>query len=440
MSFQDLNLSPALSDALADLALTEPTPIQQKAFSVILSGRDVVGIAQTGTGKTFAYLLPILRNLKFSKEKEPRVLILVPTRELVVQVVGEIEKLTRYMTVRVEGVFGGVNINTQKIAVAPGLDMLVATPGRLLDLALGGYINLKYVRQFVIDEVDEMLNLGFRTQLNNLLDLLPPKKQSLLFSATMTEEVDEMIQTHFRAPILLEVTRAGTPLERIEQVAYPVPNFFTKLALLEHLLATDETMRKVLIFGPSKRHADMIFQHLGNQFPEQFAIIHSNKSQNYRLGAVQQFEEGVIRGLIATDILARGMDVQDVTHVISVDTPDEAETYIHRIGRTGRADRDGQAILFVAEYEQPALEAIEALMEKEIPLLPLPDAVQVSAQLTEEERYSGPEKNYLNLPSTRTGAFHEKLEKNKKVNKGNKAKYMRDKKYKKPIKKGGKRR
>ncbi len=439
MNFEELNLNAPLLNALADLGYDQPTPIQQKVFSVVMSGRDVVGIAQTGTGKTFAYLLPILRQLSFSKQKEPRVLIVVPTRELVIQLVGEVKKLTAYMTARVEGVYGGTNINTQKQLIVNGVDIVVATPGRLVDLALSGALNLKYVRQLVIDEIDEMLGLGFRAQLTNILDLLPRKRQNLLFSATMPEEVDELIETFFNTPITIEAMRAGTPLERIVQQAYEVPNFFTKINLLEHLLATDESMQKVLIFSASKRLADQIHARLEERFPEQFEIIHSNKSQNYRINAVREFEDGTRRGLVTTDLLARGLDVSDVTHVINVDTPSEAETYIHRIGRTGRADRAGAALLFVTEAEKPSRQAIETLMEKEIPLLPLPEDVVISDQLTEEEKHPGPEKNYLAAPPMRDNAFHEKKDKNKKVNLGNKTKFLREKKYKKPIKKGAKR-
>ncbi len=437
MTFEELNLNTPLLNALSDLGLTEPTLIQQKVFSVVMSGRDVVGIAQTGTGKTFAYLLPILRQMSFSKQKEPRVLVVVPTRELVVQLVGEVKKLTTYMNLRVEGVYGGTNINTQKLLVMNGLDILVATPGRLVDLAMSGYLNLKYVKQFVIDEMDEMLSLGFRAQLTSILDLLPRKRQNLLFSATMSEEVDDLINTFFNGPVLVEAVRAGTPLERIEQLVYHVPNFYTKLNLLEHLLATDESMQKVLIFGPSKRFADVIHKQLEARFPEQFEIVHANKSQNFRLNAVAAFEKGLCRGLICTDLLARGLDVSDVTHVINVDTPTDPETYIHRIGRTGRADRDGSSVIFVTETERPYQDAIEALMEKAIPELPLPEEVQISDLLIESERYSGPEVQ-LKHPPRPKGAFHEKKEKNKKVNLGNKKKHLRDLKYKKPETRGQK--
>jgi len=437
MTFEDFNLNTPLLNALSDLGFTEPTLIQQKAFSVVMSGRDVVGIAQTGTGKTFAYLLPILRQLSFSKQKEPRVLIVVPTRELVVQLVADVRKLTTYIDIRVEGVYGGTNINTQKQLVSKGLDVLIATPGRLVDLAMSRNLNLKYVKQFVIDEMDEMLSLGFRAQLTTILDLLPSKRQTLLFSATMSEEVDDLIQAFFKGPVIVEAVRAGTPLERIDQQLYHVPNFYTKLNLLEQLLATDDSMQKVLIFGPSKRMADVIHKQLDARFPEQFEIVHANKSQNFRLNAVASFDKGLCRGLICTDLLARGLDVSEVTHVINVDAPTDAETYIHRIGRTGRADRDGASIIFITEAERPYQEAIETLMGKQIPELPLPEDLVISDQLIESERYTGPEVQ-LKLPPRPTGAFHEKKVKNKKVNLGNKTKFMRDMKYKKPITRGQK--
>lgn len=441
-AFADLNLSAPLLNALHELGFTHPTPIQQKAFSVVLSGRDVVGLAQTGTGKTFAYLLPILRQLPFSKQNAPRVLILVPTRELVVQVVGEIEKLSAYMTVRVAGVYGGANINTQALTVREGLDIVVATPGRLMDLALNRHLLLSSVRQLVIDEVDEMLNLGFRVQLTTILDLLPRKRQNLLFSATMTEEVNDLIELFFNGPLTIEVTRMGTPLDKIRQSAYHVPNFYTKINLLEALLDTDDAMQKVLVFGATKRMADQIHERLEAKFPGQFGVIHSNKSQNFRLNAVVAFQKGKIRGLIATDLLARGLDVTDITHVVNVDTPEEPETYIHRIGRTGRADNAGAAITFITPAEQAYQAEIETLMNKEIPLLPLPENLVISTELTPEEQPAPMGKNYLPPHTLKhsQGAFQEKKGKNKQVNLGNKALNARKKKYKKPIKKGAKKR
>jgi ATP-dependent RNA helicase RhlE len=440
MHFSDLNLSKQLLSALADLGLEQPTPIQERAFPIIMSGRDVVGVAQTGTGKTFAYLLPILRLLPFSKDKEPRVLILVPTRELVVQVVEEIKKLATYMTIRVEGVYGGTNINTQKNLVMGGLDILVGTPGRVMDLALTHVLNLKYVKHFVLDEVDEMLNQGFRVQLLTILELLSKKRQNLMFSATMTEDVDKIIQDFFNSPVPVEPVRAGTPLARIKQSAYPAENFYTKVNLLEHLLANDPTMKRVLIFTGSKRQADIVHTALEAEFPREFEVIHSNKSQNFRLQAVEQMKAGDVRGLIATDLLARGIDVYDITHVINMDTPSDPETYIHRIGRTGRAEAEGEALVFVTEAESEALLAIEVLMEKEIPVLPWPEEVSVSSKLLEEEKPQDGNINYLPklVKKSGGGAFHKKLAKNVKVNRGNKGINLKLAKYKKPITRGDK--
>ena len=228
MNFDDLNLNNPLRNALADLEYMDPTPIQVAAFSPIMSGKDVVGVAQTGTGKTFAYLLPLLRMLQFSTDGNPRIVILVPTRELVVQVTEEVKKLTAYMTVRAVGVYGGTNINTQKLAVAEGVDVVVGTPGRFFDLALSGAFKMKLLKKLVIDEVDEMLNLGFRTQLKNILDLLPEKRQNLLFSATLTEDVENLINDYFFEPLKIEIAPHGTPLEQIRQNGYFGANFNTK--------------------------------------------------------------------------------------------------------------------------------------------------------------------------------------------------------------------
>ncbi|MEQ1746592.1 MAG: DEAD/DEAH box helicase [Saprospiraceae bacterium] len=436
-TFEFLNLSTPLLNALHDLGLNHPTPIQEKAFPVVMSGRDVVGIAQTGTGKTYAYLLPILRQLSFSKQKDPRVLVLVPTRELAIQVAAEAEKLTAYLSVRTLAVYGGVNINTQKLAVQSGVDILVGTPGRVLDMVLSRFLLLSSVRQLVIDEVDEMLNLGFRTQITGLLDRLPARRQNLLFSATMTEEVDDLIETFFNGPVAVEATRMGAPLEKIQQSAYRVPNFNTKINLLEHLLRTDESIGKALIFCPSKRLADVVQEHLEAGFPDQFSVIHSNKSQNFRINAVNKFADGTLRGLITTDLLARGLDVTDVTHVINLNTPDTPEAYIHRIGRTGRADSEGAAITFVADTESGCQTAIEAFMGKEIDMLPLPEALPISMELIPEEVPSSPMVNYLPQHSLKhsQGAFHEKKAKNQKVNLGNRRINAKKQKYKKPIKK-----
>ena len=440
MSFQDWNLSKPLKNALIDLELDSPTPIQEEVYSPILAGKDVVATAQTGTGKTFAYLLPILRNLKYSEQKHPRVLIVVPTRELTVQVSEEIKKLTTYMTVRVKAVFGGTNINTQKQNVYDGVDILVATPGRLLDLALSGVLRLKMVKQFVIDEVDEMLNLGFRPQLTNLLDILPQRRQNLLFSATMTEEVEGVISDFFTHPIRIAVAPPGKPLPNIDQWNYRVENHRTKFNLLLHLFQHEKDWRKVLLFVETKKLADQIEAFLSDELQEPIGIVHSNKSQNYRLRMVEEFEKGAMRILVATDLMARGIDFEDVSHVINFDLPESNEGYLHRIGRTGRADAVGVAINFVGPLDQEQLRAVEQLMQYQIPAIPFPSEVEISDEYSEAERPNLGDINYL-PEETRHGVrakTHAKKDKNKKTNQGGSYKRKIKAKYKKPKTRGQK--
>lgn len=386
MTFNDLNLNKPLLKALADLEFEYPTPIQEKAFAKIMSGCDLVGIAQTGTGKTLAYLLPILRKLNYSDQRDARVLILVPTRELVLQVAGEISKLTAHSSIRVGAVYGGTNINTQKKLIYEGLDIIVATPGRLLDLNLTGVLRFKSIQKVVIDEVDEMLNLGFRVQIMNILERLPERRQNLMFSATLTPEVQAIISDYFQNPLTIEIAVHGTPIEKIIQQAYLVPNFQTKVNLLESLLKNDTDLSKVLVFVATKKMADRLFEQVDRLFPEKAGVIHSNKSQNLRIRTLQEFTGGGIRMLIATDIMARGLDITDVTHVINFDIPDLPADYIHRIGRTGRADKDGIAISFVSDAEKKYFNAIEELMHRSIEILPLPEDVQISTVYLEEER------------------------------------------------------
>lgn len=441
ITFQDLNLNTPLYNALADLGFSNPTPIQAEAFNVVASGKDVVGIAQTGTGKTFAYMLPLLKNLPYSEQENPRVLVLVPTRELVVQVVEEIEKLAKYINVRVLGVYGGVNINTQKQAVAQGVDILVATPGRLYDLAVSRVLQLKSIQKLVIDEVDVMLDLGFRHQLLNIFDILPERRQNIMFSATMTEDVDALITDFFIAPERVSIAVSGTPLENIVQSKYLVPNFYTKLNLLVHLLNDAKTFNKVLIFVAYKKMADRLFEALDVHFREELCVIHSNKTQNYRLRSIEQFREGFNRILVATDVMARGLDIDHVSHVINFDTPNYPENYMHRIGRTGRAEREGHALLFVTEQEQEGLERIEALMQMTIPLFAIPEGVNISTELIPEER---PQIKERDNPTKRKNsddigpAFHEKSAKNKKENLGGSYKFKIAQKYKKPKTRGDK--
>jgi ATP-dependent RNA helicase RhlE len=421
VTFEELNLNKPLLNALSDLEYVYPTPIQAKAFPVIMSGSNVIGIAQTGTGKTFAYLLPILRQLAFSDQKDPRVLILAPTRELVIQILEEVKKLTKYANLRSAGVYGGTNINTQKQVIYNGIDILVATPGRLVDLAFTGVLRLKFIQKLVIDEVDEMLSLGFRTQLISLLDILPTKKQTLMFSATLKQEVEAFIAERVPYFQRIEIAPHGTPIEKIIQRGFRVPNYNTKVNLLELLLSTDAELSKVLVFVATKNLANKLYEHVEKVFPNQVGVIHSNKSHNTRLKALKQFEDGTHKVLIATDIIARGMDICDVTHVINFDIPEIPGDYIHRIGRTGRVDKDGVAISFISPAEQAYQHEIEYMMKWQISIEPLPEELIISKVFTEEEKPTNIfDRSYRKESPIKgsQGAFHEKKEKNKKVNLG----------------------
>ncbi|WP_264551545.1 DEAD/DEAH box helicase [Flavobacterium sp. N2038] len=418
-TFEKFNLPKSLQKAVDELGFVTPTPIQEKSFSVIMSGRDMMGIAQTGTGKTFAYLLPLLKLYKFTNTNTPKIVVLVPTRELVVQVVEEVEKLTKFMSVKTLGIYGGVNINTQKKAVYEGVDILVGTPGRTMDLALDAVVRFDDTQKLVIDEFDEMLNLGFRTQLTALLAMMKTKRQNILFSATMTDEVDAVLNDFFDFPEEVTLAASGTPLEKITQITYNVPNFNTKVNLLKHLLQTDESMSRVLVFVNNKKISDMLYTRIEEDFEGQFGVIHSNKSQNYRLSTMAEFQEGNLRGLITTDIMARGLDISDITHVINFELPEEPELYMHRIGRTGRADATGTAISFVTPREEEFKIETELLMNQELEITDFPEEVEVSLKLIEPEKDRQPIKFLMKKVKLEgDGAFHEKSKKNKKVNLG----------------------
>ncbi len=441
MNFTELNISSPLINALNDLGITQTTTIQERAYPAIMSGIDIVGTAQTGTGKTIAYLLPCLRQWKFTKDKNPQILVVVPTRELVVQVVEQVEQLTKYMHVRVVGVYGGVNMIRQTPLVAAGVDVLVATPGRLLDFVLNGSLKLKSIKRFVIDEVDEMLNLGFRPQLIRIIDFLPSKRQNLMFSATISEDLKDLVHDFFVEPLEIEASPTGTPLENIKQIGFKVPNFNTKVNLLEYLILNNTEFSKVLVFTSTKKLADALYEELSPKFADQIGLIHSNKSQNNRFDTLRSFKENLIPILIATDIVARGLDISDVSHVVNFDVPDVAENYMHRIGRTGRADKNGVSITFITKADTENRANIEALMNRKIPIVSLPADVVISKELTLDEIPQVKMKNTLvTIPKKEEGgaAFHEKSEKNQKVNNKIRRKESMRLKYGKPKTRGQK--
>lgn len=439
--FSDFNLHPSLLRSLEKHGFERPTAIQSKSFSTIMAGYNVQGIAQTGTGKTIAYVLPLLNMVKFANNRHPQVLVVVPTRELVVQVVAVFAQVSEHLSLVTKGVYGGTNIKTQAMELAEeGADILVGTPGRLIDLVYHGTLNTKQIKKLVLDEVDEMLNLGFRKQLETLFEMLPEKRQNILFSATMTAEVEAIIEAEFGQTVLIEAAPSGTPLDNISQSMYKVPNNNTKLNLLKVLMENGD-MTKVMLFVSTKALADIVFDWLRANCPDsRIGIIHSNKDQNFRFNAVNAFKSGDTSILIATDIIARGIDVDDVSHVINFNAPDEPEQYIHRIGRTGRYGRLGHAISLVSEKEQDIYSAIKELMHRDITTLDLPDGLVISEALMDIEQPSIFMKNQLApIPILQNNsAFHEKKLKNTKKNKVlTKAEQMRLT-YKKPKTRGQK--
>lgn len=439
-SFEDFNIKKQLVNAIADLGFEKPTPIQEASYSTILGGSDFVGIAQTGTGKTMAYLLPILQDLKYSEQPDPRVLILVPTRELVIQIVEQIEKLTPYISIRVLGVYGGSNnIKRQKAAVNEGLDIIVGTPRRLYDLALSNVLRLRSVKKLVIDEVDIMLDFGFKTQLTNIFEHLPAKRQNILFSATMTTYVDELMDDFLINPVKKTISISGTPLDTISQECYAVSNFYTKANLLNYLLADREAHPKVLIFVGTKISADLLFETL--EFEPETSVIHSGKEQNNRTNSIEDFVNGTSRILIATDVISRGIDIEKISTVISFNTPFYPENYIHRIGRTGRAEQQGRSILLFSEKEVVLKEAIESLMNYTIPVTEFPEEVERTTKLSPEETTKPSEPIEQSVKGTREvgASFHEKSAKNSRE-KTEKVSYDKQIKarYKKPLRRGDK--
>jgi ATP-dependent RNA helicase RhlE len=440
MTFEDLNLSKPLANAISDLGFSEPTTIQEKVYSIAKSGRDVCGIAQTGTGKTIAYLLPILQNYKYVKDKKASILILVPTRELVVQVLETLKKLTKYMNIVSAGVYGGANIKINIAEILAGLDVLVATPGRLIDLMANGTLKPKTIKKIIIDEFDEMLELGFRAQINQVLERISERNQFLLFSATFSEEAEKFVTANFKNPIRVEAAPAGAPLENIHQTYHKLPNFYAKIDLLTILLKKPE-FEKVLVFTGSKTLADKVFEEISKEFEEKTGIIHSNKAQNYRFNSINSFQKNTINILIATDLVARGIDVTAVSHVINFDIPDTPEAYIHRIGRTGRVGKPGNAITLVTKKESTKLYAIENLMDMKIEKSNLPESFDITNYAEEEDTMvisSKIVKLKLAKSENYGGAFHEKIDKNKKVNV--RRNHMEEKmlKYGRKIKRSGK--
>jgi ATP-dependent RNA helicase RhlE len=411
MVFQDLNISKPILMALEAAGFETPTPIQEEIFSLSRSGRDIIGIAQTGTGKTLAYLIPILMKLHYAQGSLPRALVIVPTRELVIQVCESVELLTEYMDIRCVGIYGGTNIRTQQSRVFAGVDLLVATPGRFMDIYMNSIIRTKFIKTVVVDEADRLMDLGFLPQLKRILEVIPEKHQTMFFSATFPEGVEVVANDFLVNPERVEVTRQATPVEHVVQKRYNVPNITTKINLLKRLLADKAEFRRVMVFTETKKNADRIVERLADHWKEELSVIHSNKTQNTRLRALRAFKAGESRIMVASDVAARGLDVQDISHVINFDIPSLAEEYVHRIGRTARAGKEGTALSFVSAKEKERFADIEVLINQQVPIEKLPQDVEISSLLLDEERV---ETANIAYQKRRVGerAFHAKKAKN----------------------------
>ena len=382
--FTDLGLAEPIQRALAAKGYTDPTPIQQQAIPALLAGRDLLGIAQTGTGKTAAFALPSLHRLAANPQaRKPaacRMLVLSPTRELAAQIADNMQGYARYLNLQVDCVFGGVPVGKQARRLVQGTDVLVATPGRLLDLIDQRALTLRHVEIFVLDEADQMMDLGFIHALKRVAAMLPTKRQSLFFSATMPKAIADLGRQFIDNPVRVEVAPQATTAERVEQFVTFV-NQAEKQALLSlrlQALTNDGTLERALVFSRTKHGADRIVRHLVGAGVKA-AAIHGNKSQAQRTAALEAFRQGSCRVLIATDIAARGIDVSGVSHVFNFELPNVSEQYVHRIGRTARAGADGIAISFVAPDEKGFLKDIEKLTQIKLMPLPLPEGFREAA-------------------------------------------------------------
>lgn len=375
MPFTALGLLPELTRALADRNYAEPTPVQARVIPEILAGRDILAGAQTGTGKTAGFTLPLLQRLQAqqSMSRSPRAVVLVPTRELAAQVADSIKSYGKYLQLRTLVIFGGVSINPQIDALRRGTDILVATPGRLLDHAQQGNVDLKQVQILVLDEADRMLDMGFIADIRRVIKLLPQQRQNLLFSATYSDDIRRLAQGLLRQPVEIEVARRNAAVESVEQHAYMVPKD-TKRSLLSHLIREGD-WSQVLVFTRTKHGANRLTKQLEDDGIEA-AAIHGNKSQSARTKALADFKEFRIRALVATEVAARGLDIKELPHVVNYELPNVPEDYVHRIGRTGRAGASGVALSLVAPDETGLLRDIERVTGKRVAQLPLP---QISA-------------------------------------------------------------
>ncbi|MFD2871390.1 DEAD/DEAH box helicase [Mucilaginibacter ximonensis] len=410
-TFEDFKFNRQILNAIADAGYTEPTPVQIKAIPPITSGQDVMGIAQTGTGKTAAYVLPIVMRLKYAQGEHARALILAPTRELAMQIEENVKIYAKYTDLRIVSVYGGLGPKTQIESIKKGVDIIVATPGRFMDIYLAGHIITKPLQVLVLDEADKMMDMGFMPQINRILEVVPVKRQNLLFSATMSDKVHELSANFLEFPTVIEVTPQATPAQTVEQKVYHVPNMKTKINLLRELLKDEGDITKLIVFCKTRTAAEDVYKFLTRKFGEEAVrVLHANKGQNTRINSMNAFKNDEVKILVATDVASRGIDVSDVSHVINFDVPVVIEDYVHRIGRTGRALQAGVAITFCNPAEEYYLNKIQKLIRQTIPVFNIPDGVFVEETAFEERQDLARE---IDLQKRKEnpdfkGAFHEK--------------------------------
>ena len=408
--WEKFKLNKQLLSAIEDAGFITPTEIQLKSIPLIMNGQEVIGIAQTGTGKTAAYLIPILMKVKYAQGKEPRALILGPTKELVVQLAEHARILARYTDLRIVCIYGGVGAKLQIENIQQGVDILFATAGRFMELYLKNEIPVKQIKTLVLDEADRLMDMGFMHQLRKIFEVIPSRRQNLLFSATFSAKVEKLSQDFLEFPVKIEVSPQATAAKQVEQELYYVPNLKTKINFVEHLLQNTEEFNRVMIFTRTKESANNVFKYLERKGLGPVRAVHSNKSQNTRINAINEFKEGKIRILVSTDVSARGIDVVKVSHVINFDVPNFYEDYIHRIGRTGRAFQEGKAITLVTRAEEYHIEKIEKLIREKIPVKSLPKEVGIENTPFEESQLMAKEidrQKRWEDPDFK-GAFHER--------------------------------
>ena len=410
-TFEDFKLNKQLIRAAQEQGYITPTPIQKKAIPLIRAGHDVMGIAQTGTGKTAAFLLPTLMKVEHAHGHNPRALILAPTRELAMQIENNVKALTTFTDIRSVCLFGGVGPKSQIESIEKGVDLLITTPGRFLDIYSKGTIKTKEIKTMILDEADKMMDMGFMPQIRKILEVIPVKRQNLLFSATMPNKVLRLAEEFLAFPELAVVSPQGSTASAVKQQLYFVPNFKTKINLLGLLLEDTKRFQRVLVFTKTKRSADNVSKFLSRKAQGPIRVIHGNKGQNSRINAMEAFKTGALRILVATDVAARGIDVAQVSQVVNFDVPMVYEDYVHRIGRTGRASHTGEAITFATEgIDRYHIEQIEQLIGQKIPSRSLPKSLVITETPPDEKQAIARalDQQRKMLDPTFKGAFHKR--------------------------------